>query len=544
MVNKFEITIKDILKRDIFKNAQVIAGHKGLKNQVKWTHILETKKFETLINGGELILTTGAGLNLNNPESISFIEKLIKKNTAGICIELGTHVNSISKELLELSNRFEYPIIVFNDFVKFVDITQDLHSLIINKHHHLLKLLNELSMNFNELSLLPNGILKILEKLYSYTNGVALFITNKSKSIYYPPNTKNVEKKLTNYIMSLDVDQENRQSFTLEDKSYVFVLVKGSGITWGYLCLELVENALKSIIFPVLEQAALAIAQIVLRNRTIQERQQNAEEKLVRDLLYGEKINLNQLKGTFPILNTNYSYRLILMYNKNYDIASKKYSNEEYFLQKTILLRSIITQYGFFPAISVRKNEIAIIVFFNDSKSEESNTKNFDQIIDKIKKTEEIVLYEGSKYLLGISSERTDLAIINECYQEANKVLFLKKSNIETSDFYEKTGVYRLLLNQTKMNLESYVNDILQPLIDYDKDKNSVLLDTLDVFLECRSAKKEAAERLFIVRQTLYHRLNKIEELLGENYLKPDNRIALETAIKAYHILSFHKEIH
>lgn len=48
---EFVLTIQDILERKSFKSAKVIAGSKGLSNQVKWSHILEIKEFETLING-------------------------------------------------------------------------------------------------------------------------------------------------------------------------------------------------------------------------------------------------------------------------------------------------------------------------------------------------------------------------------------------------------------------------------------------------------------------------------------------------------------
>lgn len=86
---EFVLTIQDILERKSFKSAKVIAGSKGLSNQVKWSHILEIKEFETLINGGELILTTGVGLQLDLTTQISYLENLIEKNAAGMCIEIG-----------------------------------------------------------------------------------------------------------------------------------------------------------------------------------------------------------------------------------------------------------------------------------------------------------------------------------------------------------------------------------------------------------------------------------------------------------------------
>lgn len=543
MTNTFKITINDIIKRDTFKSATVLAGDKGLNNQVKWSHILETNQLDSIIDGGELILTTASELKLDTSEGIIFLNNLIAKDAAGICIELGTHINSISKEVIDLADHHQFPIIVFDHFVKFIDITQDLHSLILHKHHHLLEILNELSMSFSELALLPNGILKILEKLFSYTKGMTLYITNEQNSSYYPPNTKTFKERIHKYIMDLEKKSENRFLFSLDNKKFVFVRVKGSGITWGYLCLQLKENSLENMIFPVLEQAALAIAQIMLRNRTQEERKQNAEDKLVRDLLYGRNSNFNELKEHIPILEKSFSFRLILMQKNQKMFQGEKDNVNETNLQRTILLRFILNENGFSSVMSIGNNEIAIIAFFNNNNNiKRISTNPFLQVVDTIKQTQEENIIEGRNYLIGISSQKQDLLDIIKCYQEAKKSLFLKKSNIKASIFYEKIGIYRLLLNQSQETLESYISDFLQPLIDYDKKKGSELVKTLEVYLECLNAKKETSEKLFIVRQTLYHRLNKIEELLGENYLDSHNRIAIESAIKAKHIITFNKQ--
>lgn len=63
-MSKHPLLVRDVLKRKYFESAKLIAGHHGLERQVQWTHILEIKDFDTLINGGELILTTGVGLQL------------------------------------------------------------------------------------------------------------------------------------------------------------------------------------------------------------------------------------------------------------------------------------------------------------------------------------------------------------------------------------------------------------------------------------------------------------------------------------------------
>ncbi|MED4878824.1 helix-turn-helix domain-containing protein, partial [Anoxybacillus geothermalis] len=77
----------------------------------------------------------------------------------------------------------------------------------------------------------------------------------------------------------------------------------------------------------------------------------------------------------------------------------------------------------------------------------------------------------------------------------------------------------------------------LDPVIQYDKKYNGKLMETLKVYLECNGSKKETAKRLFVVRQTLYHRIQKLEKLLGDDFMNPEKRLAIEFMIKAYEYL-------
>ena len=65
------------------------------------------------------------------------------------------------------------------------------------------------------------------------------------------------------------------------------------------------------------------------------------------------------------------------------------------------------------------------------------------------------------------------------------------------------------------------------------KRKNGELLKTLNIYLQCKGSKTETAEQLHIVRQTLYHRLDKIYELIGNDFMESYKRQAIEVAISA-----------
>jgi purine catabolism regulator len=86
---------------------------------------------------------------------------------------------------------------------------------------------------------------------------------------------------------------------------------------------------------------------------------------------------------------------------------------------------------------------------------------------------------------------------------------------------------------EDKREITDIITDYIEPLLKHDKEKGTELVKTLHVYLQCLGQKNETAQDLHIVRQTLYHRLNKIEQLLGTDYMMPANRFMIEFALHA-----------
>jgi len=67
--------------------------------------------------------------------------------------------------------------------------------------------------------------------------------------------------------------------------------------------------------------------------------------------------------------------------------------------------------------------------------------------------------------------------------------------------------------------------ELVQPLIEYDRKRNSDLVRTLRVYFACGSNASSAADRLFLHRNSMIYRLERIRELTGLELR--DHRVAL-----------------
>src|SRR5699024_6795807 len=91
-------------------------------------------RFGHLLNGNEVILSTGIGWAHDEDKSISYLEQLLEYNAAALCIELAVHVKQLPEKMIDFANKHNFPIIAFHEEVRFIDITKDLHELLIGVH--------------------------------------------------------------------------------------------------------------------------------------------------------------------------------------------------------------------------------------------------------------------------------------------------------------------------------------------------------------------------------------------------------------------------
>lgn len=75
--------------------------------------------------------------------------------------------------------------------------------------------------------------------------------------------------------------------------------------------------------------------------------------------------------------------------------------------------------------------------------------------------------------------------------------------------------------------------ELVQPLTDYDRRRNSDLMRTLRVYFRCGTNASEAADRLFLHRNSLLYRLERVQELTGLDLKDHREALALQLGILA-----------
>lgn len=525
MKNEMKLSVQEILELDHFQQAKMVAGHNGRHRAVKWVHVIEVSDVSNLLNGDELILSTGVGWKSGKATLRLLVQQLIDCRAAGLCIELGKYMDEIPAEILRLADTHDFPIIVFHEEVRFVDITEGVHTLIIKKQYQMITDLEDYSRRINQVLLEAGPREKVLNMMHKQIQLPVVYLPKEGHPEIVSNKPAKEERALLDRVIKGTSEKSSiaRQPIHIWSQSFAeLMIIFETGKVTEFETL-------------ILDRTATALAQVILRELWIEERRKAKEADWIQKWLEGKQTEeqiTRFLKEIKPGLKPERAV-VFLLQTAGIDEES---SNSTYL---KVLLRSIFQEQGFFLLATAGKNEMVFILL--DQRKEDSCKQRIHAGIRSMKKAGDMENYSSAPVKISAGTIVDKLTQVQSSYEKA-KIAAAIKENIPLGMqeyFYEDLHIYRLIyaLHEQEM-LHEFVSDYLAPVLSYDEVHHAKLMNTLKIYLACNGSKKETAERLYIVRQTLYHRLEKLYELLGEDFMEPPKRQAIEFAVSAHEYLS------
>lgn len=166
-------------------------------------------------------------------------------------------------------------------------------------------------------------------------------------------------------------------------------------------------------------------------------------------------------------------------------------------------LREILSQR--YPGLISILYESCLVILINVSLERDINEL-----------TDEILALMHQKLRIGSSYSFSGLEHLPFFYRQAQTAMQeaqrLKTTNISFQEIYSDALSRELRTNDY---LRSFVHPDIRALARCDKEQNTNYLDTLREFILCGESYSEAAARLFLHRNTLIYRINKIKSMLS-----------------------------
>lgn len=145
----------------------------------------------------------------------------------------------------------------------------------------------------------------------------------------------------------------------------------------------------------------------------------------------------------------------------------------------------------------------------------------------------------GDRNSLGISRIGRGRADLGQAVRQALGALSLGQriSDRAGPHFYDDLGLYRVLADlRDRTELQRFYQETLGDLLAYDAEHGTELVQTLRVLFDENTNVSQTARALFVHRNTLNYRLQRIVEIAGIDLNDAETRLALQLALKVHQL--------
>ncbi|HEY9324859.1 MAG TPA: PucR family transcriptional regulator ligand-binding domain-containing protein, partial [Agromyces sp.] len=219
---------------------EVLSGGEALDAHVRWAHVSDSAGVARLLNGGELLLSTGSGWPTDPGELAAFIEGLVDVGVAGLVLELGVHYRYVPAVVESAARQHGLALVALHREVKFVTLTEAVHSRIISEQTAALRARDEVRERFTALALRGSPPDFIVQQL-AQTLGAAVVLENLAHEVVAAEVPLAAEVELftrwetRSRAAHRRHDEQRRLGGGVAADEWLIVPVEARGIRWGHL---------------------------------------------------------------------------------------------------------------------------------------------------------------------------------------------------------------------------------------------------------------------------------------------------------------------
>ncbi len=536
-------TMNWLATQNIMPDFKWLAGRGGKNNIITGVNIMDNPDTIRFLSGGELILSTGYFLKNDDKLRSNFIHDLADKKCAGLGIALKRYMNELPLSMVEEAERLNFPIISVPFELNFADVSMMVYREILKEEISDTETVYEMYRKLNEIIIHEHSLRDTMNAIQELTGCPVILSNNRLEFLECSNLSGETEEHMENQLLFSQEETENilndydKKHFQVTTKSgrVIFPIQDKAKLLGFLLFLERTEDFTTStynFIFSILSLLAIELVNNTLKQQSNLQKQNN----FIRNILSGSLSEFDMISQC-NLYGFDYSSPRIcavihpeIGFDKQFEERTAIREKFDFLIRGQISL-SNQTIYKF----SYDRN---IILFFLFAPS---SVKNADNMIENFfRKLTEKLDMQNLTYNIGLSECLHDVGTIQSSFLEAMDALQIgKKIHTDTHVFYyTKDILYHILSSSMSIpHLKDFYLNTLQPLLEFDKRNNTSLFDTLYMYFKCGFSITETAKALYIHRNTMASRLEKIKELLPCNINNFNESVTLLLSFHAYELI-------
>lgn len=530
------IPLRAVLELGPLATAKVVAGAGGLDRPVRHVNVMEVPDIIRWVKADELLLTTTYPLRDDRAGLVELVPRLAEKGLAGLAIKPARYIDSIPAPMIEAAERLSFPLIELPPDSSFNEIINAVLTVILNAQALRLQRSAEIHERFTSIVLSGGGLRQIADVLAESitrpvaivdATGTVLTASHGADALVGPGQTlwlPSLASPSTGHPIARMVEFPGGRRVTVQPIQ-VGTELFGAVVAVGSP-EELAEEQRDA-----LEYAATIAALRQVQARAVAEADRRFQAVCLEELVTGHVTDRAVLMERAVAFAWDLSVPRAALVAQFDEVAGRPFAqlagSSEEAVARHRLAEGARAALGRGAIIWERSAEIAALVA--PGPRADAALRDAGEHL----RAEARRLVPQGTVSIGIGRIRNDPLRLAESFAEARRALSIGRWARGTGSVcrFDDLGVDRLLVGTSEAELADFVVTTIGPLVAFDREHGTALVETLDVYLATRNAAL-AARQLFVHYNTLKNRLHKIEELVGPILDDPDRCLGLALALR------------
>jgi purine catabolism regulator len=533
------ITVQELVTLALPAETRLLAGKRSLNRPVNWVVSVSSEDTAARLSAGDFVfLLPPYSENLTKR-----IARLAQRGAAGIAV-----IDEPSVAAIQQAEEVEAPLLALPPSVNIRRLERTAIALLMDRGAEMEQRAAQLYQQLTILSAESAGLEAMAELIGKAVNKTVMIQDKRCASLaaWCMPEAVPLRETIETWITSpgnLPEDFRDRrraaqrealieQTMPVEGLVRLIAPIIAKGMARGFLSLIGKKETFKLFDQRAAERSAAACALEMAKAKAVSEAEKRVRGSFVDALLAG---NLSTLEAAGWARRNKYDP------DGRHAAVVLEWANKEHpsYRRLETLVHGLAHNFESTALVQARETEVVIF-----SRLELRQGIEYARRIAESIRVQASVEFPNEPLAIGIGRSTDALMGLRDSYREARQALFMARRLADPNPLYfGELNVYRLLFQlEYNPELVSFCNEIVGKLVEYDRTQGTDLLETLTSYFAHNGNLSQTAEALFVHRNTLLYRMDRIREISGHDLDNPETRLSLQLALRAHRLLSAREE--
>ncbi len=474
----------------------LLAGADGLDREVRWAHSCELPEPWHWMGPGDLLMTVGHGLPADEPGQVAFLNRIAEAGLSGVALAEGMYAPALADAARSAADRLAFPVLQTGYEIPFVSLARVVADSNQRESHQRLTRVLRAYDAFRLAISAQDGDAEFVRRIGAIAESPMCAVDVADRSVAMA-----LGLELTEPVLAELLDRIGAQGDRLPAAMRVstvggrFVVQPLAGARW-VLVTDVADHSPDPT---VLEHVATIMLIQLERRRSADLARLHLGGRLLMNLVQG-RADPGLAAAQLTDLGIEGPWRLLMVRAPDGELVA---------VQRRLLtagVAHVLDRAG--PRI------LALTSSGADPRA-------------LAEATGDPAAHVGASEVVG-SLTRTP-----EAAREARWALETPPSG----EIAHAAADSSLFLPRTVREGEAAVSRVLGPLLDYDTEHDTTLVESLAVFFAAQRSWQAAAKELCVHKQTLIYRMRRVEEITGRRLSNLEDVVELHLALRTRDLL-------